>query len=53
MGAYAVETWEREELIRFFTDMGWDNLLAAVKASREQYITVYRKNDRYYFAEQI
>lgn len=53
MSAYIKEIWEREELIRFFADMNWENLRAAVEASRDQEITVYRKNGMYYFPEQV
>ena len=53
MSEYIKEVWEREELIRFLTAMEWFYLLAAVEASREQHITMYRKDDMYYFPEQV
>ena len=53
MSAYIKEVWDREDLLDFLGHCEWDNLRAAVEASRAQKITMYRKGDMFYFPEQV
>jgi len=50
---YEKEIWDREDLLEFLKCMEWDDLHAAVKARREQKITMYSKNEMLYFPEQV
>ena len=50
---YIKEEWKRDELIEFLKLNNWHQLAEATQARSADTIVIYRKDDMYYFPEQV